>query len=247
MTICRDVEPQLSQLVDGLLPDAAVQAMVREHLESCAHCRGVLQDLERLRRASRALGPIAPPDHVWLEVAGQMRLEERAPAPLPRRVTPAARSAIVQWVGLAAAIVLITTAAYFVVRPAPPAGAPGSGGNAQPSGTVEAVADELNMATTHYDKAIQELEALAKSDTGAMDPAVAKTLQQNIQTIDRAIGESRTALAQDPGSEPARESLFEALRRKVVVLQTTVTLMNEMRKGNPAGAAEAAAALNKKS
>jgi hypothetical protein len=247
MTMCRDVEPQLSQLVDGLLPDASVQALVREHLESCANCRGVLQDLERLRRASRGLGPIAPPDHVWLEVAGQVRLEEHRPAPLLHRPAPAARSAVLQWAGLAAALLVVTTAAYFAARPGTAPDGLTAGGNARPAGTVEAVAEQLSMATNHYDKAILELEALAKSDAGGLDPAVAKTLQQNIQTIDQAIAESRTALTQDPGSEPARESLFEALRRKVVVLQATVTLMNEMRKGNPAGAAEAAAAFGKKS
>ena len=72
-------------------------------------------------------------------------------------------------------------------------------------------------------------------------------LRQNIKTINAAIEESRTALVQNPGNDPARDSLFEALRRKVVVLQATVNLMNEMRKGNQAGAVEAAAAFAKKS
>jgi len=248
MTICRDVEPQLSQLVDGLLPDATAQAMVREHLENCAACRGLLQDLERLRRASRGLGPIAPPDHVWLEVAGQLRLTESAPAPVPRRTAAPTRAALIQWIGLAAALVLVTAGAYVFVRPDPASAPLQTGGNAQPSGTVEAVAEELALATKHYENAITELEALSQSDSGTLDPTVTKTLQQNIQIIDQAIAASRGALAQDPGNEPARESLFEALRRKVSVLQATVTLMNEMRKGNQAGAAEAVAAFgNKKS
>jgi hypothetical protein len=247
MTICRDVEPQLSQLVDGLLPDAAAQATVRQHLENCAACRGLLQDLERLRRASRGLGPIAPPDHVWLEVAGQLRLTEHPSAPLPHRTVPVTRAALVQWIGLAAALVIVTAGAYMFVRPDPASAPLTAGGNAQPSGTVEAVAEELTLATKHYENAIAELEALAKSDAGTLDPTVAKTLAQNIQTIDQAIAASRGALAQEPGSEPARESLFEALRRKVGVLQATVTLMNEMRKGNQAGAAEAVAAFGKKS
>ena len=68
-----------------------------------------------------------------------------------------------------------------------------------------------------------------------------------LQIADRSVVESREAVLKDPGSAPARESLFEALRRKVGVLQATVTLMNEMRKGNQTGAAEAAAAFGKKS
>ena len=76
---------------------------------------------------------------------------------------------------------------------------------------------------------------------------MAETLRQNIQTVNAAIDESRTALVQNPGSQTARDSLFEALRRKVVVLQATVNLMNEMRKGNQTGAVEAAAVFGKKS
>ena len=73
MTTCRDVQPQLSLFVDGQLgPDA--RRAVATHLEGCEACRGLVRDLERLRATARALGPVMPPDHVWLEVAGQIRL-----------------------------------------------------------------------------------------------------------------------------------------------------------------------------
>jgi len=247
MTICEDVQAQLSLMVDGQQPERAAQSLVRSHLETCANCRGVLQDLERLRRAAASLGPMTPPDHVWLEVAGQMRLSP-APAPAdtePRRESPS-RTARAQWIGLAAALVLVTLGYYAIQRAS--GGQAGTGAsNVESAGTVEAVAEELSLATEHYEKAVTELEALAKSDSSVLDPTIAATLKQNIQTIDVAIAESRTALSKNPGSEPARASLFEALRRKVGVLQATVTLMNEMRKGNQAGAAEAAAAFGKKS
>src|SRR5688572_2204900 len=217
MTICTDVEPQLSQMVDGHLPDAAAQATVRAHLEQCAACRGVLQDLERLRRSSRALGPKAPPDHLWLEVAGQLHMGD-APKPIesPRRSMPTPRSPLAQWIGLAAALLLISVGAYFFVRP-PDAPAPAQSNAAAP-GTVEAVTEELNLATKHYEKAIAQLEALAQSEGGTLDPALAKTLLPDMQPIDAAITESRTAVTQNPGNEAARESLFEALRKKMVVL-----------------------------
>ena len=41
----------------------------------------------------------------------------------------------------------------------------------------------------------------------------------------------------------AQESLFEALRNKVSLLQDTVTLINEMRKGNPEGTARVVSGL----
>lgn len=247
MTICKDVEPQLSQMVDGHLPDAAAQATVRAHLEQCAACRGVLQDLEKLRRSSRALGPMTPPDHMWIEVAGQLRLGDGPkPVDTPHRSTPIARRPIVQWIGLAAALLLVTVGAYYFVTPQN-SGPIVTQSNAAAPGTVEAVTEELNLATRHYENAIAQLEALAKAEGGTFDSPVAKELLKEKDLTDAAIAESRAAVAQDPGNVPARESLFEALRRKMVVLQATVSLMNEMRKGNQAGVAEAAAVFGKKS
>jgi hypothetical protein len=153
-------------------------------------------------------------------------------------------SAVWQWAGLAAALVVVTMAVYFGTRVPP---VEGEAGNAGAEAAVQSVADELKLAMEHYENAITQLEALAKSETGAIDPAVAATLRKNLAVVDQAIAESRVALTDNPDSEPARESLFEALRRKVGVLQATVSLMNEMRKGNQAGAAEAAAGLGRKS
>jgi hypothetical protein len=241
MTNCHDVREQLSPLMDGQLSEADRTA-IEAHLDVCESCQGLRQDLQRLKRAAASLGPIAPPDHVWLQVAGQVHMEPRSSAAVPP--SGRQRAAFGQWVGLAAALVLVTVGAYYFLRTTPPPEAPG---NAQASGTVEAIAEELSLASQHYERAIAELEALAEADSSALDPAMTDTLRQNIRTINTAIDESRAALSENPGSEPARESLFEALRRKVVVLQATVNLMNEMRKGNQAGAVEAAAAFSKKS
>ncbi len=239
MTTCREIEPVLSDLSDGsLTPEARVLA--ESHLDSCPACRGVLRDLERIRRAAGSLGPMPPPDHIWLEVAGQVR----SPARGARTLVSAGdgRVALRQWIGLAAMLALVTLGAYFVMRtPPPPAG------NAGTAASVQAFTEELTKAMQHYDNAIGQLEKLTKERGGSIDPAIAATLQRNILTIDGAIAESRDALGQDPQSQPARESLFEALKSKVGVLQATLNLMNEMRKGDQAAAAEAAAVFGKKS
>jgi hypothetical protein len=109
------------------------------------------------------------------------------------------------------------------------------------TGSVEA---ELRQAALHYENAIHGLEALAKEQEG-VDPQVAATLQKNLQLIDQAIGESRAALAREPASGPAQQSLFEAFRTKIAFLQDTIALVNEMRKGNQAEAARIAEGLKK--
>ncbi|HVQ40850.1 MAG TPA: zf-HC2 domain-containing protein [Vicinamibacterales bacterium] len=241
MMTCEETRLHISPLIDGELSgdDAAA---VLAHLAGCDACSWFRQDLDRVRRAAASLGPIAPPDHVWLHVAGQTRLEYPA-AVAPRR--PAAqRGAIAQWLGIAAALIVVTIGAYVVGSTT--SSAP-QGSNPATTASVETVADELNLAMQHYERAITELDALAQSGSNALDPSMAAMLSQNMKTINAAISESRSALVHNPGNGPARDSLFEALRRKVVVLQATVNLMNEMRKGNQVGAIEAAAAFGKKS
>ena len=61
----------------------------------------------------------------------------------------------------------------------------------------------------------------------------------------KPIHDSRLALQTQPTNELAQESLFEAFRRKVGLLQETVSLMNEMRKGNQAEAAKIIGNMNK--
>jgi hypothetical protein len=103
----------------------------------------------------------------------------------------------------------------------------------------------LRLAEQHYEKAISGLEKIAAAQQRELDPQVAATLQKNLGVIDQAISESRAALRAQPSSIPAQESLFEALRRKVGLLQDAIALMNEMRKGNQAGAAQIVEGLSK--
>ena len=103
----------------------------------------------------------------------------------------------------------------------------------------------MRRAEAEYEKAITQLEQLVKSGAPGVSASAAAILQKNVTTIDSAIAESRAALNSNPDSQPARTSLFEALRNKVNLLQHTVVLMNEMRKGDASGAAEAAAGIGK--
>jgi hypothetical protein len=107
---------------------------------------------------------------------------------------------------------------------------------------LKTVAEELRLAEQHYENAIGGLEKLA-NDRQVLDPQVAAALQKNLQVIDLAIGESRAALRAEPASEPAQQSLFEAFRAKIALLQDTIALINEMRKGNQAEAARIAEGL----
>ncbi len=110
---------------------------------------------------------------------------------------------------------------------------------------VQSVEMELRLAEQHYEKAIAGLEQIANAEQSSLDPQVAAVLQKNLGIIDQAIRDSRVALQSQPTNQVAQASLFEAFRRKVALLQDTITLINEMRKGDQAGAAKALQNLNK--
>lgn len=244
---CRDIQPLLSDYLDRRGPSSAF-VDVDAHLGTCDACQALLADLDRIRGTARTLGPIEPPDHIWLEIAGRIRLEQ-GPVTTPR-VEPARPTSVLmrsetwQWLGLAAALLIVTTGVYVMARPdAPAPDTTTASSNATETITVETVEDTLRRAEAEYEKAITQLEAIVKKNDPGVSPDALATLQRNVTAIDTAIAESRKALTDNPASQPARTSLFEALASKVTLLQNTVVLMNEMRQGDADGAAEAAAGL----
>jgi len=126
-----------------------------------------------------------------------------------------------------------------------PATTQSSAANAQ-AGDAAQVEAELRQAAEHYENAIKGLEQIANAEKGELDPRTAATLQKNLSVIDQAISESRAALRAEPTSEPAQQSLIDSFKTKMALLQDTVALINEMRKGNEAGAARIVSGLKPK-
>lgn len=248
---CDDVQPRLSGYLDGEI-GAAEAETIRRHLVGCATCEGVLGDLRRVREAARDLAPVAPPATAWQAIRQRTRAASAGPEDTPARRAGSAGSGIWQWAGLAAAILLITSVAYLL-GPRPPAdrgsASPATGPAVATTAPPEpgALSDELDAAVAHYERAIAVLQTAAAAGNEALDPAAAEALAADETALDRAIAESRAALVASPDNEPARYSLFEALRRKIARLQATVTLINEMNQGDPAGAAKAAEGLRSQS
>jgi anti-sigma factor RsiW len=232
----------IHELVDGTLGPLR-RAELQQHLDLCDDCRALADDLLKIRRATESLDPLAPPDRVWLQVAGRLRQEGRVIAP----PAAAVRRNRVALLALAAALTIAVGSSLVLLWPgAREATSPQQAASNVPAAdSVESISQELQLAEQHYQNVIVRLEQLAKSGDESIDPQTAATLQKTLQVIDQAIAESRAALRNEPQSAPARDSLFDALRRKVTLLQDTIALMNEMRKGNAAGAAQIVEGTNK--
>ncbi len=242
---CEQYEPLIGELVDGTL-DGAPRHTLEAHLSTCPACARLVEDLLVVRRAAKALPMLTPPPRIKARVAAAVTQDHqarRSPGSLRRFVLPLT----------AAAVIVLAVAAGLMMRPGsqPPAtdaataGAapvdPQTATEAELIGSVEA---ELQQTERHLERAVAGLEALAR-DRQALDPQVADEVQKNMLVIDRAIGESRAALRSNPLSAEAQDSLFEAFRAKIALLQDTVALINEVRKGNQAEAARIADGMNK--
>lgn len=253
---CAQYREWIQELTDGTL-GAIRKAGLERHLEECAGCRAFARDLQAIHEAAASLEPLAPPDGVWLQLAGRLRQEGRVSLPPARPAGPARHAALL---AIAAALVLAVGASIVFLLPGlrsnstsqpPGISAAPQPGSAASDDVVQSVETEFRLAEQHYQNAIAKLEQAARLDqasadqNAAIDPQTAATLQKNLQVIDQAIAESRSALRSEPQSAPALNSLFDALRRKVALLQDTIALMNEMRKGNSAGAAQIVDGLNK--
>jgi hypothetical protein len=242
--------------VDGTIGPIQ-RAELERHLDVCAACRALASDLRTIQEVAGSLPTIEPPDRVWLQLAGRLRQEGRV-ASTPPPATPV-RYRHTAILALAAALVLAVGASLVVLLPrfqsnnkpaASGAASAAKSGNGAADDTVQSVEAEFRLAEQHYQNAIAKLEQAAKldqpgADSGGIDPATAAMLQKNLKVIDQAIAESRAAMRAEPQSAAARDSLFDALKRKVILLQDTIALMNEMRKGNAAGAAQLVEGLNK--
>lgn len=243
---CEEFEVLLDDLVDGRLPGDA-RGRVEAHLRECAACRATVDDLRRIREAARALPRADPPADGWA------RLSAALDAPASRKAAPLATSPVSRasafagwrpaW-GLLAAAAVVAIAVATTLLLYRTTGAPdnpttaGQSANAGSADLVSTVETELQLADQHYQKAIAGLEQVWREGQGTVDPQTAAVLQKNMGIIDQAVRESREALKTQPANEVAQTTLFEALRRKVDLLKDMVALVNEMRKGNQAGAAQ---------
>ncbi len=245
---CPQYTNAINEYVDGTLGSIR-RAELEFHLEQCEDCRALVRDLERIRDGARSLPPATPPDRVWLQIAGRLRQEGRISDVGPAR---AARRSYTAWLAAAAALVIAVGGSLYMFmarsRPAPAPAAVASAtvkpGNAADQTTVESVQNEVDTAQAQFEKAIGDLEKVARANMTALDPNTAKTIEKNLQITNQAIADGGAAVKAEPTSVAARETLLDAMRQKVALLQDTISLINEMRKGNNAAAVEV---LNKSS
>jgi hypothetical protein len=227
----------IGDYVDGTM-DEAQRASLESHLSACASCRAMASDFSVIRAATLTLEAQVPPPHVWRKLSASIEAE---PKPL------LGLGGAYWWRALApvaAMVVLVVALSWTAGRLTPVANerlARVSPGAASEPATIAA---EYRLAEQDLTNTIVGLERIAADERSTLDMETADVLKANLTVLDGAIGESREALQKEPENDVAQQSLFDALRHKIALLQDTIALINEMRKGNQEGAARIVSGLN---
>ena len=216
---------------DALLPDylersldAANLAGVRMHLATCERCSTLVRDLDDIRARAAELPLLTPSRDLWPDIAARLptpvvSLDERRQASLIRR-----RHWLVN--GAAAAALVVATATATVI-----------GTNMMRHRTnvthtdnppvdttiVKPVAEKVS-ATVTYEREIDALRTIIHDRRAQLDPKTVAVIERNLNVIDSAIVESRTALRKDPKSAFLADQLDHALDTKLTLLRTVALL-----------------------
>ncbi len=216
---CRRAQKEISEHVDGTL-DPSREASLRRHLEGCADCRTVLEDLQVIAGQAKGLEKLAPPDRVWLKIRAGLR-EKRArnaalsaPAARPGLRRPAFSFASAGFrLAFASTLALLVVAAgllYFQPwRQALPV---------EKAAVERRTLDKLNEAEWHYQQAIKALSEAASTQRGGLDPQLAQVFRTNLEIVDASIQTCRQAVLRDPRDLRAQNALLMSYKDKVDIL-----------------------------
>ena len=187
------LEATFKQLLDGTLGPIRA-AELEQHLDELRRCRALAPICGAIRDLAETLGDPAPPDHVWLQIAGRLRQEGRVTIGRSR----AAPRAAVRLAGdrrRARARRRRVAVPRCPARPRPSAGprvAPQ--GNAAGSDSVQSGVEDLRQAEQLLQSGVAKLkEGLGSDEQARCRRQMAATLDQNLQIIDQAIAESSAA------------------------------------------------------
>lgn len=208
---------QLSDYLDGEL-DPRARAAVSDHLSECADCRRVLHELRAIVETAGRLPGTLPERDLWEGVEG--RIDPRAaPGTLLDRASK--RRFAFTLPQLAAAALALMVMSGGLVYMALPAESP-----AEPSVRRggEVAISPVSLADPQYENAIGDLERTLADGRQHLDPETVRVLEQNLETIDRAIAQAREALESDPGNVFLNSHIVAARQRKLALLRRATAL-----------------------
>jgi Putative zinc-finger len=208
------VNDRLSEYLDDELT-AVERRDVDAHLASCAQCRADLEGLRRVVARATALHDTPPERDLWAGVAARIGTGATTTPAAPR----AARRfsfTLPQLVAAGLALMVLSGSMVWLAR---------MGGERTdfPSVAAEPVIT-VNFADGAYDEAIADLQRTLDAGRASLDKETVRILEENLQSIDRAIAQCRAALAEEPANVYLNEYLAAARARKLAFLRAATSI-----------------------
>ena len=206
----------LDAYVEELLEPVA-RAAIDAHLAACARCRDEVARQRELLGALHALPRTIEPD---VDLRAAIRADVRAGAADAAR----RRRARSLRVSLAAAAVLLVALSAGVTALLMDRGESARTGRfAGDDRTVMLASFDARYAD--YDRTADQLAAVLERHRHELAPETVALVEENLRTIDRALGEAEAALLADPASPVVRELILATQEHKVDVLRWANSLL----------------------
>lgn len=214
---------RLSEYLDGEL-SAPEQAAIDAHLVHCGGCRETLEQLRGVVLEATSLGDAAPSRDLWTGVAARITPGSQLRgfvSPFRRAISSRLSFTLPQLAAAGLALMVLSGGLVWMARSGdpradfPPISAHVADGPAVPP---------PNFADPTYDDAIADLERTFEAGRTELDAETVRVVEENLGTIDRAIDQSRRALATDPANVYLILHLTEMRQRKLLLLRRSTTL-----------------------
>ncbi len=213
---------QLSDYLDGEL-NAADRAALEEHLAVCANCTSTLDELREVLARAATISSRPPAVDLWIGIEARLNRVTPVLTPLGARIAPRVSFTLPQLVAAGLALMVMSGGAVWVLQ---------HGGRATDLPPVAATSDPdaatlpVSLTDPRYDEAIADLQQALDAGRAQLDPGTVKILETNLDAIDKAIEQSRRALATDPANLYLHSHLADARQRKLALLRRGVDLVN---------------------
>jgi len=221
---------RLSEYLDDELTPGE-RAALEAHLATCRDCTETLEELRAVVARAGALPARGPDADLWPGVAERI---ENAPAVIPFLTRSRRRFSFTlpQLVAAGLALMVVSGGGVWVLNhggdatSGPPVAAQavaGQGGAAAPETNIV----PASFVDPRYDEAIADLQQTLQDGRAQLDPQTVRILEANLDAIDKAIDQSREALAKDPANLYLHNHLADARQRKLALLRRAVEMVNK--------------------
>ncbi|MGB9907446.1 MAG: anti-sigma factor family protein [Candidatus Saccharicenans sp.] len=221
---CHQAQRLINELLDGEL-GAGDRRQLQAHLDSCAGCRELYQDLKAIKETVAPAAEIEPSKRIWPKLESRLRAEvipglqaesTRSSKAKPARganrwfqlARPAFKAALAMFIFL-----IFIAGAFYLGRHYQKPGRP----EVQLASGNPAL-KKIQEAEFYYRQAIQSLTEAVEESGNGLPPEMVEILQANLNLLDRTIDLCQQAVDEQPDNLQAREYLLSAYNSKASFL-----------------------------